>query len=359
MTYGHVVLFVTSGLGDEQVGAEWIRKAYRFSRQVQQQGGAANPHHAPLLEFAVPLKRMLDGPEAAIPALEALLESVDPWVRAMGRWQIGKMRTVLGHGGREVEAQLETALAEFRALGERFGMSMALSELASAYARRGEFARACDQLDQAAAVLAELGAVEDVIEVRTRQALLYWLDGDRDASAASIAEAERRAEGVTWPYALANLALAEAGIARLGGDPEQARRQLVLATTLLGDAAELPYLRAQTHDVLGYLADDLGEARAHREAAWQAASESGAPPVIAHVLVGVADLAARLDRYEQAGRLLAASVVVRGQPDHSHPDAARIERDVRRHLGDARLAEVTEEGAHASWSELVAVTLAS
>ena len=43
--------------------------------------------------------------------------------------------------------------------------------------------------------------------------------------------------------------------------------------------------------------------------------------MIAQVLVGVADLAVRLEQYEQAARLLAASVVVRGQPDRSHPDA--------------------------------------
>ena len=108
-------------------------------------------------------------------AFESLLESVDPWVRAMARWQAGKMRTMLGQGGPEVEAQLELALAEFRTLGERFGMSLALSELARQRAMRGEFAGACECYDQAIVVLTEVGAVEDVIEVRTQQALLYWL----------------------------------------------------------------------------------------------------------------------------------------------------------------------------------------
>ena len=128
-------------------------------------------------------------------AFESLLESVDPWVRAMARWQVGKMRTMLGQGGRDVEAQLELALAEFRTLGERFGMSLALSELAGQLARRGEFAGACAHYEQAVTVLTEVGAVEDVIEVRTQQALVYWLNGDRDSSAAAIAEAERSAEG--------------------------------------------------------------------------------------------------------------------------------------------------------------------
>ena len=81
--------------------------------------------------------------------------------------------------------------------------------------------------------------------------------------------------------------------------------------------------------------------------------------MIARILVGFADLALRYGQYEQAARLLAASVGVRGLPDRSHPDAARIERDTRRRLGDTRFAEATHEGTQTSWSELVEVTLAS
>jgi hypothetical protein len=127
----------------------------------------------------------------------------------------------------------------------------------------------------------------------------------------------------------------------------------------MGDDADQANIRAGIHDVLGYLADDLREARTHRVAAWQAASEAGHPLLTAKVLVGVADLAVRLDQYEQAARLLAASVSVRGLPDRSNPDAARIERDARRRLGEARFAEATQEGTQTSWSQLAEVTLAS
>ena len=208
MTYGLVVLFVTSGRGDEHLGAEWIHKAYRFSQLSR--------NHNPLLGLVIALERMLQAPEEAVTAFESLLDSEDPWVRATARWQVGKMRIVFGQGGREAEAHLELALAEFRTLGERFGISLALSDLAGQFALRGEFAGACEYYEQAIAVLTEVGAVEDVIEVRTQQARLYWLNGDRDASAATIAEAERSAEGVTWPYALVELALRQGGARSLG-----------------------------------------------------------------------------------------------------------------------------------------------
>ena len=351
MVYALVVNFVTSGRGDGHEAAEWIHQAYRFSQRSQ----PGNP----LLGLVTPLERMLQAPAASVSAWESVLDNEDPWVRALARLQLGKLQSMLGQDGGDAEANLELALAEFRALGERFGISFALSELAEQIAKRGEFAAACEYYEQAVAVVTEVGATEDVIRMRTRLAVLYWLMGDQDASAAAIAEAERSAEGVTWPYALVELALAKAELARWDGNAREARHQLGVATSLMGDDAEQANIRAGIHDVLGYLADDLKQARTHRVAAWQAASEAGLAPVIAQVLVGFADLALRYDQYEQAARLLAASVSVRGRPDRSHPDAARIEQAARRHLGEARFAEVTREGTQTSWSELVEVTLAS
>jgi predicted ATPase/DNA-binding SARP family transcriptional activator len=351
MVYALAVLFLGSGRGDEHQVADWIHQAYRFSQHTQRPN--------PLLGLVAPLERMLEAPDASASAFEPLLGSEDPWVGALARWQLGKMRIMIGQGGRDAEAYLEMALAEFRTLGERFGISLALSELGDFIAMRGEFADACERYEQAIAVVTEVGAIEDVIGLRTRQARLYWLHGDHAASAAAIAEAERFADGVTWPYALVELALARAELARWRGDAEEARHQLGVATTLMGDDADQANIRAGIHDMLGYLADDHREARAHRVAAWQAVSEAGPALLIAKILVGIADLAVRLDEHEQAARLLAASVRVRGLPDRSNPDAARIERDARRHLGEARFAEVTLEGTKASWSELVEVTLAS
>ena len=348
--YALVVMFMTDGPGDQYQAEEWIHKAYRFSQRSQRRH--------PALGFVAALERMLQGPDAFLPAFEPLLDDEDPWVRALARLQLGKMRIMLGQDGRDADAYLEMALAEFRALGERWGISFALTELADRIATRGEFAGACEYYDQAIAVVTEVGAIEDVIRMRSRQGQLYWLLGDEESSAAAMAEAQRYAERVAWSSALAELALAKAKLARWGGDAEEAYRQLGVAATMLGDEAEQANIRAVTHDLLGYLADDLGEAREHRVAAFQAASEAGYAPLIAQVLVGVADLALRRDQYEQAARLLAASAGVRGLPDRSDPDVARIEQIARHRLGDARFAEAAREGMQTSWRELVEATLA-
>jgi len=137
MVYALVVLFVNSGRGDEHQVAEWIHKAHRFS----QRGERRNP----LLGLVSPLERMLQAPDAFLPAFEPLLDDEDPWVRALARLQLGKMWIMLGQGGRDADAYLEMALAEFRALGERWGISFALTELADRIATRGEFAGASSQ----------------------------------------------------------------------------------------------------------------------------------------------------------------------------------------------------------------------
>ena len=352
MVYALVVMFMTDGPADQYQAAEWIHQAYRFA---QRSPAAARP---PALAFVAPLERMLQAPDAFLPAWEPLLTEDDPWVRALARLQLGKMRIMLGQDGRDADAYLEMALAEFRALGERWGISFALRELADRIAMRGEFAGACEHYEQAIAVVTEVGAIEDVVPMRSRQAQLYWLLGDEESSAAAMAEAQRYAERVAWPSALAELALAKAELARWSGDTEQAYRQLGVAATMLGGEAERANIRAVAHDLLGYLADSLGEAREHRFAAFQAASEAGHAPLIARVLVGIADLALRGEQYEQAARLLAASASVRGLPDRSQPDVARIEQATRRRLGEARFAEATREGAQASWRELAEATLA-
>ncbi|GIF39615.1 BTAD domain-containing putative transcriptional regulator [Actinoplanes xinjiangensis] len=348
--YALMSMYVNSGMGDEHQAAEWIRQAYRFSRGVD--GGH------PLIGFVVPLERMLREPGVALSAFEPLLHDDDPWARALARLHLGKMRIVLGHDGPDTDVHLKTALAEFRALGERFGISFALGELAERLAGQGEFAEACGHYEQAVEVVTQVGSTEDVIRLRARQAQLYWLMGDRDTSAAALAEAQRLAEQVTWPGALAVLAFGKAELARWSGDRAEAYRQVDAGTALLGDEAQWPNIRAGTHDLLGYLAEDPAGARAERVVAYRSAVEAGHATLIAQVLVGVADLALRDGDHAQAARLLAAAVAVRGRPDRSHPEAGRIEETARRRLGEPGFAEATEEGAAADWRRLAEATLA-
>ncbi len=104
--YALGVTFMTDGPADQYQAEEWIHKAYRFSQRSQRRD--------PRLGFVAPLERMLQAPDAFLPAFEPLLTDDDPWVRALARLHLGKMRIMLGQGGRDADAYLEMALAEFR-----------------------------------------------------------------------------------------------------------------------------------------------------------------------------------------------------------------------------------------------------
>ncbi|WP_211339557.1 BTAD domain-containing putative transcriptional regulator [Nocardia mexicana] len=348
--YALVVHFLSSGPNDASQLQDWIRKASRFDRH------SAARH--PTMGLIGALERLLEGPDAMLSAFEPQLTDGDPWVRALARLQMGRMRIVVGRDGQAADEYLESALTEFRALGERWGMSFALTELADRLAGRGEFASACELFDQAITVVTPVGTLEDVARIRSRQAQLYRLLDDPVASAAALAEAEHYADRAAWPNALAMLALEKAELARWSGDTEQVYRQIDVATTILGSDSELANVRAQVRNLLGYLAADLGEAREHHAAAFRAASEAGYAPLTARTLVGVADLALREEQDRQAVRLLAASAEVRGLPDRSLPDRARIEQTARDRLGEADFTEAMAEGAMADPQELVAATLA-
>jgi len=350
LVYAFASTFLSSGQADQYRAQEWVHRAYELSRRVE--GGH------PALRFVAALERMLRAPGEVLSAYEPLLTDDDPWARALARLQMGKMRVMAGQDGAEADAYLEAALAEFRALGERWGISFALTELAGRLAVRGEFAAACARFDEAYAVVIEVGAIEDVVPIRSRQAQLYWLAGDEPAAAAAMAEAQRYAERVAWPASLAELALAKAELARWRGETAEARRQVAAATALLGEDAARANIRAILEDLLAYLAGDLAESRRHRTAAFRAATEAGHAPVIAQALVGVADLALREGADEQAARLVVAASGVRGLKDLAFPDEDRIDRATRERLGE-RYAEAVAEGAETRWDHLAEVTLAS
>ncbi|WP_433508686.1 BTAD domain-containing putative transcriptional regulator [Nonomuraea sp. CA-143628] len=354
LAYFTVTTFVTAGVsGDQYQAREWIEQAHRFARR----SGSRHP----MLGFVELLERMLRGPAELMPAFEPLIAHDDPWVRAQARLTRGRLRLTLGGDETGVDLDAETALAEFRTLGDRMGISLALTFLADRLAMRGEFARACEHYEGAAVALTEIGATEDVVGLRARQAQLYWLLGDEGSRASAMAEAQRIAGRIVWPDALAELALAQAQLARLRGEPDQARRHLATVRAVLGEADLADSVRAQTMDLYGYLAEDLEKARACRAEALRAATavEHTHPPTIAMVLIGIADLALRQGEPEQAVQLLGASDGVRGTPDRSQPDAARIAADARDHLGETAFAEAALAGQRRDWRELAEITLAS
>ncbi|MEU5154747.1 BTAD domain-containing putative transcriptional regulator [Glycomyces sp. NPDC021274] len=345
-----VTIFLTAGAGGDQFQAqEWIERGH----DLAQRSGSRHP----LLGFTEPLYRMLKAPDDFLSAFDPLVEGDDPWVRAQARLSRCWLRLSIGSDETDADDELATALAEFRALGDRWGISQAQAFRAERFATRGDLAEACRTYDEAAAAEAELGAREEVVTVRARQAQLYWLLGDERASAAAMTAAELAADGIAWPDTAAELALAKAHLARWRGDADEAREQVAAVRARPGGGSA--GIEFMVLDLRAHLAEDLAESRAHRRAAFAAAVKLGHPPMIAQALTGIADLAARQGDDAAAVRLLAAGDAVRGTRDHSQPDYTRIAEETRHRLGETAFDEAMRAGREADWKELAEAVLGS
>ncbi|TDU77009.1 putative ATPase [Streptomyces sp. KS 21] len=333
VAYALSVLFATAGVGDEKKLAALLGEALRLAERT-------DSRH-PVVRFLGPVDRMLRSAAAgrAAPAdtWDELLADADPWVRAQGRLE--GARTLLGAGGPPAQAEqaIEEALAGFRALGERWGSSFALTVLADLVARRGDFAAALGHYEQAVEVVGEIGVLEDRLHALIRLAQLSWLAGYPAGSAAALARAEQDAAAAGWPESIAVLAHGKAELAWWTGRFPEARAELARAEEAIAGICAHPVFRAMALDTRAHLdaaEGELDRARAHRAEALDLALGSGHAPTVAQVLIGVADQAVREDRPEQAARLLAAALAVRGGPDHGRPDAARVENAARAALGE-------------------------
>ncbi|KAA2255444.1 AfsR/SARP family transcriptional regulator [Solihabitans fulvus] len=288
----------------------------------------------------------------------------DPWVRAMAHLSRALTLVNAGRDHARAAADLTEALTAFRAIGERWGISYTLTNLADLLAGQGDLASAAANYEQAIAVAAEAVPVADVWLPRLRLAQLRWLLGDQDAATDAVAAIERDVERTGQPDALASVAYVRACLARWSGDPGAARTQLARAESVMSrHLAVNVVFRVILLDSLGYLdasAGDLASAAAHRADALAMALRSTSAPLLGQVLVGVADLALCQGKPREAARLLAAGAAVRGAPDLSLPDAARVEAAARAALGDAEFAEAARRGRDATIEtvrELAAPTL--
>ncbi|SDU62999.1 BTAD domain-containing putative transcriptional regulator [Jiangella alkaliphila] len=330
-----VAFLITSGVGDLRDAAKWVQQARNLTVGIERPG--------PFLRFMAPLSVILDpehDPRATLAAaLEPLLNDPDPWFRAQARMTRAQML-----GSKDREADVSTALAEFRAAGERWGISYALTMLADLHARRGELDLAIERYDEAIVVITEIGTIDDVVIMRSRLAQLRWLVGDHAGSAAAVAQAERDAEQVTWADGLAIMALNRAGLATWAGDSATARQQLERAQALLRDVPVHPVFQAVVLETQARL--DASEGR------WDAAAEARAEALgavmtgeadeesVGHVLAGIVEHALRADRPADAVRLLAGIDVLAGGLDRSVPQAVHAEEAARAALGDGAASEV-------------------
>jgi predicted ATPase/DNA-binding SARP family transcriptional activator len=320
----------------------------RWFRQAAALGaGRAGAH--PLLRLLDPMATLIEdwGGTDSMRELAGCFDDPDLWVRSLARFMHAHAQINVGLAEDAAEANFRVALDGFRTLGERWGTAASLTAVADLTSRRGDHAAAEALLGEALTQVAELGAVEEVPQIRSRLAHELWLAGERARARTVLAQALRDAERFGEPEVLARVEYQSGEFARIEGDLAQARARLTHAGELIAGLNIAPQFFALISSSLGYLdvaAGDLGSARAHHLRAIEQAMAPVDAPVVAQLLVGLADLALAEGDPAHAARLLGASESVRGGVDHALLDAPRVTALVRAALGDGAFDDAYERG---------------
>ena len=220
--------------------------------------------------FTAALWGMVAGPSGPMgPEAERLL-GADPWNLALGRLSLALLALLNGEPA-VAERELREVLARFRSLGERWGTAQGLDWLAMIASWRGEWARARELWAEALELLEELGALEESADVLGRRAEGLVREGDLAAAAADYRRAGELARKAGRPDAPAPVDLGLGEIARLEGDPAEARRRFEAALRASETGAfGAEGTRARVLTALARLAEaegEVAEARLrHREA---------------------------------------------------------------------------------------------
>ncbi|GGK64665.1 SARP family transcriptional regulator [Planomonospora parontospora subsp. parontospora] len=340
-----VMTAVSGGGGDRRLDAhlEAVRKIMNERDSMPRQ------------PFANVLWAMVAGPPEPDVAREMMrrwerIEVNDPWLSAIGHFGWAYFRLFDGDL-EEAGQEFALALADFRSVGDRWGMAQAISGLADIAGRRGERAKASSLTDQALALAERLGAAIDVAELLHRRADGRLRDGD---TAGARADYERAAElgrraGAWEVLAAAHLGLGE--IARFRGDLEEARRscEAALAECSAGwfDVEET---RARVCVALGWVAEAEGDA-AGALAWYRRAFTTGRGvrdlTLAARVAEGLAGVALLERDGERAALLLGAGAALRGLPSANDPDAARVAGRCRALIGGAAYEAARARGVEA------------
>ena len=324
---------------------EEVEVAFRMADQIS--AGTSRSH--PVLRLLRPLSEVFEngGQRGALESLAPLYTDPDPWLRAAAKMIAAQLRLNFGHSTEAAEAEMQEALAGFRALGERWGIGVSLSALGDLVAARGDFRAAVTCQREAIALVREVGIREDVPQLEAKLAYQLWRAGDHAEARRMLKRARQSAEDVGLTEVMASVEYGYATIAREEGALDEARERITTASALIERSTFAPQFRATTHSTHGLIeaaAGDLKAARAFHVRAVDIAVHSMDAPVIAQVLVGVADLALRGGDPAEAARLLGAADAVRGSADRLLSDVDRIEAAARAALGDAGFGEAYRSG---------------
>jgi predicted ATPase/DNA-binding SARP family transcriptional activator len=308
----------------------------------------------PLAAMAEPLLLQFTGGREQVRAVYDRYATVrDPWLRAMGLFYRAQHASEMGRLD-GVEEELQVALREFRAMGERWGTALVLTILADVIDLRADDAATIAALEEAVAIGRELNAWGDLAYVEARLATVRARSGDLARCRSELDRIGRTALARRGQIDLDRwVTIMRAELAWREGDPAVVVDCCTQVLTAF-DSYHAVWWEALRARIRGRLAlavlaqGDEARCRELLDAALRSTAAWTEHPALAGVLDACACYALRrpglaptagpaitAGRAELAARLLGAAHAVRGAFDESSLDAPQARAAAREALGPA------------------------
>jgi ATP/maltotriose-dependent transcriptional regulator MalT len=327
-------------------------------------GDGSRPPH-PLVIFGAAMLTLYEhrDPDRALRLLVAHFDSADPWVRAGAQLMSAFFSMSLGRLD-DVARWCDAGLAGMQAIGDRWGIALALAGQAELAVLHGDFARAVAALERAVELSGRLTDWEDTAQMYASLARSRSRMGDYEGALADMTRAQRAAreqgesENDLWiTYIQAELAwlrgdLAEAGRISRGLDALMASKDTPMIWSYRAQVMNRQALAdIRTGDITG--------GRARLAAALRMASESQDLAALAVVMDGLAAATLWADgsrpAAERAAVLLGAAHSIRGAFDHSSLDAPDARDTARQRLGEPDFDAAYQRGRGLGREEALAL----
>ncbi|MFI6820607.1 BTAD domain-containing putative transcriptional regulator [Micromonospora sp. NPDC050187] len=303
--------------------------------------------HPPRQPFFNVLWAQFAGPPGAELPRRRRLIGTDPWSQALGHFGNGFLALFRGIVD-SAESELRQALAGFRSVGDRWGVSQALDGLATIAAWRGADDECLALRDEALGLVRQLGAYEEVADLHCRRAERLLRAGDADAARVEYGQAADLARRGGMSATAAQVVWGLGEVARLTGDLVEAHRRQIEALARVSEDWTGAEVRIAALTALGRVAQaggDPGEARRRHREALDAALHQHNGPDIADAAEGLAGVVLDDGAPERAAWLLGVATAVRGLRVTASQDVAGVVEGTRTALGEDAYAVAFARGA--------------
>nr|WP_232328107.1 BTAD domain-containing putative transcriptional regulator [Kibdelosporangium sp. MJ126-NF4] len=306
-----------------------------------------------------PFTTVLLAPVVGPPSDEVAAKLIgdDPWSQALAPLGRAFQDSFIGDVD-EAERNWRDSLARFRAIGERWGIMQALSELGTITSWRGRHAEAVAMLDEAIDLVGALGAAEDLAEMLTRRGDCFRDAGDFARAAQDYERVVALAQRLASPSLRAGAHLGQAATARLSGAIGEARRLVDLALDEVDGGWFGPdWIRSQILIEAGWVAcaeGDTAEAWARLSEALDDAVRWNHMPLAAAVAEALAGVAVSTGDPRRAARLLGIGVSLRGVAIASAQDIATVTTETTALIGQSAFGSEYAAGREMPRSQALA-----